>query len=143
MTGGRGALYTASWTNQSNATLTKTSIFVTLPPGWTLRSADPAVCTPPAANPADPIVVSCPRANLSSGATFTQQLSIQAAQATAESQAVATSFLQGDERASDPNQSHTDSSRRRPDRSRSWPAPRTRPVRAARSGTPPHAAGPG
>jgi hypothetical protein len=32
VTGGRGALYTASWTNQSNATLTNTSIFVTLPP---------------------------------------------------------------------------------------------------------------
>jgi len=34
VTGGRGALYTASWTNQSNATLTNTSIFVTLPPGY-------------------------------------------------------------------------------------------------------------
>jgi uncharacterized repeat protein (TIGR01451 family) len=45
VTGGRGALYTASWTNQSNATLTNTSIFVTLPPGWTLQPADPAVST--------------------------------------------------------------------------------------------------
>jgi hypothetical protein len=32
VTGGRGALSTASWTNQGNATLTNTPIFVTLPP---------------------------------------------------------------------------------------------------------------
>jgi uncharacterized repeat protein (TIGR01451 family) len=62
VTGGRGALYTASWTNQSNATLTNMSIFVTLPPGWTLQPADPAVCTAPAANPADPVVVAEPTA---------------------------------------------------------------------------------
>jgi uncharacterized repeat protein (TIGR01451 family) len=62
VTGGRGALYTTSWTNQSNATLTNTSIFVTLPPGWTLQPADPAVCTAPAANPADPVVVAEPTA---------------------------------------------------------------------------------
>jgi hypothetical protein len=87
-------------------------------------------------------VVSCPRTT-SEAARRSQQLFVQAAQATAETQAVVTSFLQGDERASDPNQSHTDS----------FPAPSRpvtilagaarRPVRAARSGTLRSARGPG
>jgi hypothetical protein len=103
----REALYAASWTNDSTPTLTNTSITVTLPPGSTLLSADPAVCA--AATPAslaDPVVVSCPRANLHSGETFSQQLYVRLSQLTAGFDV--TAFLQGDERASDPNKSHTD-----------------------------------
>ncbi len=109
VTGGRNALYVVSWTNESNPTLTNTTVSITLPPGSAVLSADPDVCTAATpANPSDPVVVSCPRENLRSGATITQQVYFRAPTVAAETQHVITSFLQGDERANDPNRQHTD-----------------------------------
>jgi len=119
VTGGRKALYTASWTNQSNPTLTNILITITLPPGSTVLSADPDVCTAPAPpSPTDPVVVSCPRDNLRSGNTFTQQIFFQTPAVAAETRFVVMSVLQGDEQVSDPNKAHNDT----------FPAP-DRPVR--------------
>jgi len=109
VTGGRKALYTAAWTNQSNATLTNILIRITLPPGSTVLSADPDVCTAPAPpSPTDPVVVSCPRDNLRSGNTFAQRIFFQTAAVAAETQFVVMSLLQGDEQVSDPNKAHND-----------------------------------
>jgi hypothetical protein len=108
VTGGREALYTGAWTNESNATITNTMIVVTLPAGSSLLAADPDVCTAPPTGPADPLVVSCPRDNLRSGDTLAQQIFFRARVVAADTQEVVTSFLQGDERASDPNRSHSD-----------------------------------
>ncbi len=106
VTGGRNALYTGSWTNDSNSTLTNTNIAVTLPAGSTMLSADPNVCTAPPGG-SDPVVVSCPQANLRSGVTFRQQIFFRVP-AAADAPLAVTALLQGDERASDPNKSHTD-----------------------------------
>jgi hypothetical protein len=109
VTGGRNALYTASWTNQSKATLTNSSVLVTLPPGSVLLSADPDVCTAPTPpNPSDPLVVTCPRENLFSGETLTQQIFFRAPVVSIETQAVVTSLLKADERTSDVERRHTD-----------------------------------
>ena len=62
VTAGRTALYEASWTNESNATLTNAVVVVSLPAGTGLVSADPAGCT--VAGPAGAPVVSCPKPNL-------------------------------------------------------------------------------
>jgi hypothetical protein len=116
VTGGRNALYTGSWTNESHATITNSSIAVTLPAGAVLEAADPDVCTAPApANPSDPVVVTCLRDNMRSGATFTQQILFAPPGVTAEARFTVMSFLQGKERAHDRNKSHTDTFRA-PDR---------------------------
>jgi uncharacterized repeat protein (TIGR01451 family) len=109
VTGGRKALYTASWTNESNSTITNVTITVRLPAGSTLLSADPAVCSASVpADPAAPVVVTCPRDNLRSGATFTQQIFFRAPEVTVETRSEVTADLQGDERTSDPNREHSD-----------------------------------
>jgi hypothetical protein len=109
VTGGRNALYVASWTNEGNATLTNTTVSITLPPGSAVLSADPDVCTTATpVHPSDPVGVSCPRVNLGSGDTITQQVYFRALAVAAETQYVITSSLQGDERASDINKQHTD-----------------------------------
>lgn len=109
VTGGRKALYTASWTNQSNSTLANPLVAVTLPAGSTVLSADPAVCAAPAPpDPSDPLVVSCPRENLRSGATEAQQIFFRVPVVATETRFVVTSFLKADERTSDANKSHTD-----------------------------------
>jgi Domain of unknown function DUF11 len=108
VTGGRRALYTASWTNESRSTITNTSITVELPAGSTLLSADPDVCTASAPDPAAPTVVTCPRDNLRSGDTFTQQIFFQAPEVAAETQSEVTAQLKGNEQTSDPDKSHAD-----------------------------------
>jgi len=109
VTGGRNALYTASWTNESNATLTNVLVVVTLPAGSGVLSADPDVCTAPApANPSDPVVVSCPRDNVRSGGTITQQIFFRAPVVSVETQSEVTSLLKVDEKTSDADTAHTD-----------------------------------
>jgi hypothetical protein len=104
---GRTTLYSATWFNQTNPTLTNTVIVVTLPSGSVLVSADPAVCTTSLpSGPSGPVVVTCPRQNLASGASLTQQLLIQVP--TVATTATVTAFLKGDEQASDRDKSHTD-----------------------------------
>jgi len=109
VTGGRSALYTVSWTDESQATITNTVVTVVLPAGSTLLSADPDVCTAQApASPSDPVVVTCPRENMHSGDTITQQIFFRVPEVTAETQSEVTAELQGKEQASDRDKSHTD-----------------------------------
>jgi len=114
VTGGQKALYTATWTDESNATITNTSVVVTLPPGSVLVSADPDVCTA-SVDPSGSVIVFCPRENMHSGDTLTQQVLFQTAPVTAETQFTVTSFLQGKEQGSDANKSHTDTFPAMPD----------------------------
>jgi Domain of unknown function DUF11 len=108
VTGGRNALYTASWANESRSTITNTSITVELPAGSTLLSADPDVCAASAPDPAAPTVVTCPRDNLRSGETVTQQIFFQAPDVAAETQSEVTAQLKGNEQTSDPDKAHAD-----------------------------------
>jgi uncharacterized repeat protein (TIGR01451 family) len=109
VTGGRNILYTALWTNNGNATLANVLIVVTLPAGSVVLSTDPGMCSISApADPADPIVVSCPRDNLRSGDTFTQQVFFRAPVVTFQISSGVTSSLKGDEKANDTDRAHTD-----------------------------------
>jgi uncharacterized repeat protein (TIGR01451 family) len=108
VTGGRNALYTATWTNVGKATFTNVLITVNLPAGSVVRSTDPAVCTYSASDPSAPVVVTCPRDNLHSGDVLTQQVFFQTPVVSVETSAEVTSVLKGDERTSDPDKEHTD-----------------------------------
>jgi len=72
LTSGRTAVYSATWTNTGNGTLTQVVAVITLHPGAALASPTPPPgCT---ATGSGPVVVSCPHDNLAAGATLTQQL---------------------------------------------------------------------
>jgi hypothetical protein len=79
VTGGRTAFYSATWQNGGLPTLTNVVAVITLPAGSAVLSATPATCTSASAGGTDPVVVSCPGANLQSGASLTQQLLVQTA----------------------------------------------------------------
>jgi uncharacterized repeat protein (TIGR01451 family) len=109
VTGGRNALYTATWTNFGRATLTNVSVIVTLPAGSDRVSTDPAGCTvDQPTDPSAPVVVTCPRDNLRSGDAFTQQVFFRTPVVRAAVSTEVTSLLKGDERTSDPDREHTD-----------------------------------
>jgi uncharacterized repeat protein (TIGR01451 family) len=108
VTGGRNALYTATWTNAGKATITNVVITVNLPAGSLVRSTDPGVCTFTDPDPSVPTVVTCPRDNLRSGDVFTQQVFFRAPEVSLETSAEVTSLLKGDEQTSDPDREHTD-----------------------------------
>jgi hypothetical protein len=108
VTGGRNALYTASWTNIGHATFTNVVIIVDLPAGSVVLSTDPTVCTVSAADPSAPVEVTCPRDNLRSGDTFTQQVFFRTPVVSDAVSTEVTSVLKGDERTSDPDREHTD-----------------------------------
>jgi Domain of unknown function DUF11 len=106
---GRTALYSATWVNQGNPTLTNTMVVITLPTGSALVSADPAVCAVSLpSGTSGPVVVTCQRENLASGASLTQQLFVQVPTVTVSTTTAVTAFLKGDEQASDREKSHTD-----------------------------------
>jgi hypothetical protein len=105
----RTAFYAATWTNQSRSTLTNPDVVITLPAGSALLSPDPPVCT--ASSPAGPsgrVVVDCPRENIASGASVTQQLLVQVPAVTAAASTAVSADLTADEGGSDRNKSHTD-----------------------------------
>jgi hypothetical protein len=105
----RTALYSATWVNQSRSTLANPEVVITLPAGSALVSADPPVCTVSVpSGSSGPVVVSCPRDNLASGAGVTQQLLVRVPAATVSTSTVVTAHLTADERGSDENKSHTD-----------------------------------
>jgi uncharacterized repeat protein (TIGR01451 family) len=108
VTGGRNALYTATWANDGKATLTNVSIIVTLPAGVVVLSTDPDICTVSASDPSAPVTVTCPRDNLRSGDVFTQQVFFRTPVVSAAVSTEVTSLLKGDERTSDPDREHTD-----------------------------------
>ena len=107
-TGGRNALYTASWRDDDHATITNIVITVKLPPGSGVVSTDPAVCTFSPPDPSAQTVVTCLRDNLHSGETVTQQVFFQTPTVSLETSAVVTAQLTGKEQASDTDKSHTD-----------------------------------
>jgi hypothetical protein len=98
---GRIAFYAATWVNQSPSTLTHPDVVITLPAGSTVLSADPPVCT--VSGPSGPVVVSCPRDNLGSGASLTQQLLV-----AVSTGGTVTAQMTADEGGNDRNKSHTD-----------------------------------
>jgi hypothetical protein len=105
----RSAFYSATWVNQSPSTLTNPQIVITLPAGSVVVSADPPVCTASSpSGPSGPVVVSCPRENLASRASLTQQLLVQVPTATVSTGTVVTAQLTADEAGNDRNKSHTD-----------------------------------
>jgi hypothetical protein len=108
VTAGRNALYTASWTDQSTATITNVLVVITLPAGSTVLSTDPAVCSTSAPGGSSPVMVSCPREGMHTGDTVAQQVFFQVP-GTAGPTAGVTAFLQGKEAGNDQNKSHTDS----------------------------------
>lgn len=104
----RAAFYSATWVNQSHATLTNPVVTITLPPGSALLSTDPPVCTASfPSGPSGPVVVSCPGDNLASGAGLTQQLLLRVPTATITSPTV-TAQLTAKEAGNDTNKSHID-----------------------------------
>src|SRR5262249_18620988 len=109
-TGGRNALYTASWRDDDHATITNILITVKLPAGSGVVSTDPAVCTssPSPPHPSAPTLVTCPRDNLHSGETVTQQVFFQTPTVSLETSAVVTAQLVGKEQTNDADKSHTD-----------------------------------
>ena len=105
----RTAFYSATWTNQSRSTLTHPDVVITLPAGSSVLSADPPVCTVSSpSGPSGPVVVSCPRDNLASGAGLTQQLLVRVPTVTVATGAMVTAQMTADEGGSDENKSHTD-----------------------------------
>ena len=105
VTAGRTALYEASWTNQSNATLTNAVVVVTLPAGTGVVSANPAGCT--VAEPAGAPVVSCPQPNVAGGDMVTQQLLL-TAPASVPADPTISAILTAKESGSDRDKSHSD-----------------------------------
>src|SRR5690242_11169491 len=105
VTSGKTAFYAATWTNTGNATLTNPVAVITLPPGSVLVSPPPPTCT--AAPGSGSLVVSCPQANLASGASATQRLLVTLS-APARSDATVTAALTADEKGSDQDKSHQD-----------------------------------
>jgi hypothetical protein len=101
----RTAFYSATWVNQSRSTLANPVVEITLPAGSMLVSADPPVCT--VSGPSGP-VVSCPRENLASRASITQQLLVRVPAVTVSTGTAVTARLTADERGNDSNKSHTD-----------------------------------
>ena len=97
----RTAFYSATWTNQSRSTLAHPDVVITLPAGSAVLSAAPPVCT--VSGSPGPIVVSCPRDNLASGASLTQQLLVSLTAGT-----TITAQMTADEGGNDQNKSHTD-----------------------------------
>lgn len=71
---GQDTLYTVSYENNSGATLSNSSIVITLPAGTAFKAAAPDVCTAaaPAAN--GTIAVKCPRGLMPAGTLFAQQV---------------------------------------------------------------------
>jgi uncharacterized repeat protein (TIGR01451 family) len=108
---GRTVFYSATWTNDGSPTLTNTVVSITLPAGSAVVSADPAVCASQQAGPSDPLVVTCPRQNLKSGTSLTQQLLVRVPTVTVATDEVVTATLRGDEQGSDTDKSHTDTFR--------------------------------
>jgi len=105
----RTAFYSASWVNQSSSTLTHPDVFITLPAGSTVLSADPPVCTVSSSSgPSGPVVVSCPRDNLASGASLTQQLLVRVPAVSVSTGTTVTAQMIADEGGNDRNKSHTD-----------------------------------
>jgi hypothetical protein len=102
----RTAFYSATWVNQGPSTLANPEVVITLPAGSAVVSADPPVCT--VSVPSGPVVVACPRDNLTSGATVTQQLLVRVATVTVATSTAVTADLTADEGGSDRNKSHTD-----------------------------------
>ena len=102
----RTAFYSATWVNQGPSTLANPEIVIRLPAGSAVVSADPPVCT--VSVPSGPVVVACPRDNLTSGATVTQQLLVRVATVTVATSTAVTADLTADEGGSDRNKSHTD-----------------------------------
>lgn len=102
----RTALYSATWVEQSQAVLTNPVVTITLPAGSALVSTDPPVCT--ASFPSGAVVVTCPRDNLASGASLTQQLLLQVPTATVPTGATVTAQLTAKEAGNDTNKSHVD-----------------------------------
>jgi hypothetical protein len=113
---GRTAFYSATWVNQSRSTLANPVIEITLPAGSALVSADPRVCTVSwPSRRSGPVVVSCPRENLASGAGITQQLLVRVPAVTVSTSTAVTARLTADEKGHDSDKSHTDTFRA-PDR---------------------------
>jgi uncharacterized repeat protein (TIGR01451 family) len=108
---GRTVFYSATWTNDGSPTLTNTVVSITLPAGSAVVSADPAVCASQPAGPSDPVVVTCPRQNLKSGTSLTQQLLVRVPTVTVATDGVVTATLRGDEQGSDTDKSHADTFR--------------------------------
>lgn len=102
----RTAFYSATWVNQGPSTLANPEVVITLPAGSAVVSADPPVCA--VSVPSGPVVVACPRDNLTSGATVTQQLLVRVATVTVATSTAVTADLTADEGGSDRNKSHTD-----------------------------------
>jgi hypothetical protein len=108
VTGGRTAFYSATWQNDGLPTLTNVVAVITLPAGSAVLSATPATCTSASTGGTDPVVVSCPGANLRSGASLTQQLLVQTPTVAASTSATVTAVLRADEKGSDTERAHTD-----------------------------------
>lgn len=105
----RAAFYSATWVNRSRSTLANPEVVITLPAGSALLSAAPPVCTVSVPSGASGPVVTCPRDNLASGASLTQQLLIRVPTVTVATSTVVTAHLTADEGGSDGDKSHTDS----------------------------------
>lgn len=103
---GRTAFYSATWTNQSPATLTNPEVVITLPAGSAVVSADPALCT--VSQPTGSVVVTCERENLASGARLTQQLLVQVSTASDSPNPTVTATMTAKEGGNDQNKAHTD-----------------------------------
>jgi hypothetical protein len=108
VTGGLKTLYAASWTNQGKAVLTNTVILITLPSGSAVLSATPDLCSAAQAATSDPLVLSCPRGNLASGETLTEQLLVRLPEVAVQSESAISAVLKGDEKTSDADKSHVD-----------------------------------
>jgi uncharacterized repeat protein (TIGR01451 family) len=108
---GRTVFYAATWTNDGNPTLTNTVVSITVPAGSAVVSADPAVCTSQPAGPSGLVVVTCPRQNLRSGTSLTQQLLVRVPTVTVATDGVVTAVLRGDEQGNDTDKSHPDTFR--------------------------------
>ena len=102
----RTAFYSATWVNQSHSTLANPEVVITLPAGSAVVSADPPVCT--VSVPSGPVVVTCPRDNLASGARVTQQLLVRVPAVTVSTSTAVTADLTADEKGHDSDKSHTD-----------------------------------
>jgi hypothetical protein len=106
---GRTAFYSATWVNQSHSTLANPVVEITLPAGSALVSADPRVCTVSwHYRRSGPVVVSCPRENLASRGSITQQLLVRVPAVTVSTSTAVTARLTADEKGHDSDKSHKD-----------------------------------
>jgi hypothetical protein len=103
VTQGRTTFYSATWKNVGTPTLTNPVVTITLPAGASAVPAPPGCTMSPSS-----LVITCPRGNLASGASLTQQLLVTAPGAAATNQTI-TAVLTAKEAGNDQNKSHVDS----------------------------------